>query len=248
MAATTREQFEEKIRQFNETLAWERERYGMDKEQQDRQLWAGLASSLNTTAASLHGQPRDWQKYAEYTQGGQDIFKTLWGDQPVAGVGAPTGTSNRITLADILSDLGITVAPGGGTGGGGAGGGGAGGGDANAALDAIWQNRPDLKSFYEGNGWKVGTPDEQRAAVRNWLGMTDDPEVKAAGGDPIKFVAAKGWKPVDPAARDAALDAIWANRPDFAAAAPGATTPELPYSGPRCPAAASADHPLRKTF
>lgn len=63
----------------------------------------------------------------------------------------------------------------------------------NQALDAIWGNRPDLEKFYQANGWKTNTTEERRAAVRNWMGMTDDRDVMTAGRNAINFVKAKRW-------------------------------------------------------
>lgn len=60
------------------------------------------------------------------------------------------------------------------------------------ALDAIWKKRADLESFYKNSGWDVSTPEAQRKATTNWLGMTDDQTVRAAGGDPFKAAKALG--------------------------------------------------------
>ncbi len=56
------------------------------------------------------------------------------------------------------------------------------------AYAGIWANRPDLKSFYEKNAWKVGTPDEQAKAVQNW--MTIDP--RWAGQTPQQVAKSLG--------------------------------------------------------
>lgn len=66
------------------------------------------------------------------------------------------------------------------------------------ALDAIWQARPDLADFYRSNGWNVDSPEQQRAAVRNWIesadpqwkGMTPQQVAqKLGGGDGLGFEA-----------------------------------------------------------
>jgi hypothetical protein len=63
---------------------------------------------------------------------------------------------------------------------------------SDAALDAIWAKRPDLGPFYQQNGWDVSTPEKQRAAVKDWLGMTNEESIRAAGGDPLKAAKALG--------------------------------------------------------
>ncbi|MDO8673203.1 MAG: hypothetical protein Q7O66_17495 [Dehalococcoidia bacterium] len=61
---------------------------------------------------------------------------------------------------------------------------------ADAALDAIWAKRPDLANFFRSSGWPVDTPEQQRAAVKNWLGFS--PEGVSSGGDPVKAAQAMG--------------------------------------------------------
>ncbi len=65
----------------------------------------------------------------------------------------------------------------------------------NQALDYIWSKRPDLASFYKSNGWKVDTPEQQRAAVRNWLGMTNEKSVVESGRNPLKVAEQMGLTP-----------------------------------------------------
>ena len=96
--------FAEQQYQFDQT-------YGLQQQQQ----YGNLASNLLGTAAGLTG-PRDWQKYLEYTQGGQDVMGRLYGSQPVSQGAAPTGYSEKMGITDILDRLGISpgTAPGGG--------------------------------------------------------------------------------------------------------------------------------------
>ncbi len=60
------------------------------------------------------------------------------------------------------------------------------------ALDAIWAKRPDLAGFYQQNGWDVSTPEKQRAAVQNWLQMSDQGVVTSAGRDPLQVAQGLG--------------------------------------------------------
>ncbi len=87
--------------------------------------------------------------------------------------------------------------------------------DANVALDAIWQKRPDLATFYKNNGWDVSTVDAQRKAVQDWLRIS--PEGTANGGDPIRTAQALGVDMGGQAAggwtKEQALDYIWNNSP-----------------------------------
>jgi len=64
----------------------------------------------------------------------------------------------------------------------------------NEALDAIWSNRPDFKEFYDQQ-W--GDDYNERDAVRNWLGMSNE----ANGQGAVDFALAQGW--VQPAAEGA---------------------------------------------
>ncbi len=260
-----------------------------------RDQYSQLAQALLSGAVSLD-RPQDWLKYAQYTSGGRDIMKALFGGEALPQFGAPTGYSKPMGIDDVLKALGITpgtvpgadstrpdLIPGGtpaavpagwyqqmvqgygemqaklgrkltrdefaemvrlrtglsadigrklyddgnaytaafghtmdeatATGwlrqqlglpaqaGGATTPGGtttppAAGGtatDPNAALDAIWRSRTDLATLYQREGWPIATPDQQRAIVRDWLKMTDDREVAAAGRDPVKYAQSKGW-------------------------------------------------------
>lgn len=37
------------------------------------------------------------------------------------------------------------------------------------ALDFIANKKPDVLSFFQANGWQVGSPEQKRAAIKNWL-------------------------------------------------------------------------------
>ncbi len=58
----------------------------------------------------------------------------------------------------------------------------------NEALDAIWQNRPDLKTLYDKN-WGKGKY-QPRDAVRDWLGMTRE---ITGSRDPVQYALSQGW-------------------------------------------------------
>jgi len=60
------------------------------------------------------------------------------------------------------------------------------------ALDAIWRKRPDLDQFYRDRGWDTSNQGARRKVVQDWLGITDESPVRAAGGDPVKAAKALG--------------------------------------------------------
>lgn len=82
------------------------ERFDWDKERFGRQQYGDLAQSLLAGASSLRG-PADWQRYAQYTSGGQDIFNRLFGSASAPSFGAPTGFSEPMTIQRLLQDLGL---------------------------------------------------------------------------------------------------------------------------------------------
>ena len=202
IATGNRDKFDEAIRQFDELLKLDQAKFdeqvrqfneGMKLQQQN--AWSALATTLLGTAASLTG-PQDWRRYQEYTSGGKDIFGALYGSNALPTTAAPTGVSQPKSIVDLLGDLGITLpdqgqasaptAPPTQV-------------DIDAALDFIWQARPDLKGFYEGNGWDVSTPQGQRAAVMDWVtkaaGQSDLP---GGARDPLSVAKALGYQPPAP--------------------------------------------------
>lgn len=72
------------------------------------------------------------------------------------------------------------------------------GGGNSLAGQSIWDARPDLKAFYD-QAWGAGSYSIDDA-VKNWLSMTDDPEVIAAGRDANTYAASKGLPTVQTAA------------------------------------------------
>jgi hypothetical protein len=94
------------------------QQFDWQKEIARQQIYSDLAQSLLSGAASLRG-PRDWLKYAQYTQGGQDIFNRLFGNSAAPSFSAPTGFSAPVTINDVLADLGLAGAGGGAATGGG---------------------------------------------------------------------------------------------------------------------------------
>lgn len=103
LSAAQKEQFGEMKREFDSTLAEKQREFGIS-------TWSDLAQSLLQGAVSLRG-PQDWLSYAQYTNGGKDIFKQLYGDQPAPAFGAPTGNSPAANITDILKALGVTQMP-----------------------------------------------------------------------------------------------------------------------------------------
>lgn len=179
-----------------------------------RQQYGDLAVALIGTAANLRG-PRDWGAYQQATGGGRNLMDQLFGSGARPDFSNP-GTIEPFTISDLLGDLGLVPGgqqeqPGGTP-------------TTDEALDYIWQSRPDLAQFYQANGWDVSTPEKQRAAASNWLGMTTDGDVRGANRDAVKYAIKKGWKAAAPAAAPAATTP--ATTP-----APAATKPEVPAMG-----------------
>ena len=96
-------------------LDWAKEQYGKtfteDQRQYEKSLYAGMAKSLLETAARLHGQPANWPVYAQNVSGGQNVFNRLLGSEPAPRFGAPTATSQPMTMAQLLADLGLGPQP-----------------------------------------------------------------------------------------------------------------------------------------
>jgi len=139
-----------------------REQFDWTKQNAARQQYGEIARALLSGAASLTG-PQDWLKYAQYTQGGKNIFSTLFGSQGAPAFGAPSGNSQALTIGDILSQLGLT-SPGSGTTGGAAATGGATAQSAQAPLPhqvnpAVWDSlSPTARAMVLGSVQAGNTP------------------------------------------------------------------------------------------
>lgn len=72
------------------------------------------------------------------------------------------------------------------------------GGGNSLAGQSIWNARPDLKAFYD-QAWGAGSYSIDDA-VNNWLSMTDEPDVIAAGRDANAYAAKMGLPTVESAA------------------------------------------------
>lgn len=149
-------------------------------EQQARLAQQGLGLDLMQTLASLKG-PRDWLTYANlinrtsgtalpgYAQqlmGNTPGFGGLNFDALFQNSYAPTWQAQNGTNTATGTATGTS-------------------GDRNAALQAIWNNRPDIQQFYNQN-WGAGA--DPIAAMNNWLGMTQEQV-----GDPITYATGRGW-------------------------------------------------------
>lgn len=186
--------FDERVREFNAMLELKLRELGLSEaevqariRQADQQLYANVALGLLQGATSLRG-PANWLEYAQFTGGGRDIFKGLYGDQPVAAFGSATGYSKAATLQDILTGLGIPEMPGTGL-------------TDDQALDWIWNKRPDLATFFGSRGWPTQTAQQRRAIVREWISTTDP---QYAGMTPQQVAKALGWVKPSPDATAAA--------------------------------------------
>jgi len=89
----------EAARQFNVNL-------GESQRQFDTNTYTGLANTLLQGAANLRG-PRDWTQYAEFLGGGRNLTQQLFGGQPNAAFGAPSGLSPAIKVSDVMGNLGF---------------------------------------------------------------------------------------------------------------------------------------------
>ena len=77
-----------------------------------KQTQQSLATSLLEGATQLARLPESWPSYTTYTQGGRNIFQSLYGSQPVPAFGAPTGYSTPLTMSKLLEQMGLSGAPG----------------------------------------------------------------------------------------------------------------------------------------
>jgi hypothetical protein len=82
----------------------------------------------------------------------------------------------------------------------------------DAAIQAIWEGRPDLAEFYRSQNWRGGdyTPAE---AVENWLQMPDN-----KGKDPVAYAVSKGWLAPASSGYDASGNALPTGSPGIAPA------------------------------
>ena len=137
---SNREQFQAQVDQqqrildfdkqkWSESIGWEKERwaqqYAQDqqkfdemKRQFDVQIAAtekqgqqSLAINLLQGATQLQ-RPESWLDYSTYTQGGRNIFESLYGSQPAPAFGAPTGYSAPLGMEKLLASMGLSNAPG----------------------------------------------------------------------------------------------------------------------------------------
>lgn len=106
--------YDEMVRQFNADLALRQKQLADQTAAGQRDAYSQLAQSLLSGAVSLDA-PADWLRYAQYTNGGKNIFYSLFGNTPLALFQSPTGSSGPRTMEQVLSDLGLA---GTGTGGG----------------------------------------------------------------------------------------------------------------------------------
>ena len=107
--------YNESKRQFDADLALKAQQMGLSqqqfeegKRQFDRSQYSNLAQSLLSNSVELGSRPGDWLKYAQYTNGGKDIFQQLFGSQAAPAFGAPTGYSPTGNISDLLAKLGVT--------------------------------------------------------------------------------------------------------------------------------------------
>lgn len=114
---------------WSESIGWEKERwaqqYALDQQKltemqrqfnvqaaaTDKQSQQSLAMSLLQGATQLQ-RPESWLDYSTYTQGGRNIFQSLYGSQPVPAFSAPTGYSKPLDMQGLLGQMGLSNAPG----------------------------------------------------------------------------------------------------------------------------------------
>jgi hypothetical protein len=149
------------------TVESNQQRFDWDKQRTQQQLYADLAQALLAGATQLRG-PENWLKYAQYTQGGQDVFNRLFGSAAAPSFSAPTGFSNPVTINSVLADLGLAGA------GGAAGAGGTYVRSDNGDVLTIDRMRADLKAA----GWPDAdgaTPEQVLAKYQEVSGVTVTP-------------------------------------------------------------------------
>lgn len=91
--------------QYGKSLAEQIREFDLQQQMAGRNLYSQLAQSLLSGATSLRG-PYDWLRYAQYTNGGQNIFNSLFGSAAAPQFGA-TGYSEPATIDKVLADLGL---------------------------------------------------------------------------------------------------------------------------------------------
>jgi hypothetical protein len=100
----------EAARQFNVTTGENQRQFdittGENKRQFDTSTYTNLANTLLQGASQLRG-PRDWTQYAQFLGGGRNLTNQLFGSQPGAAFGAPSGLSPAINVGDVMSNLGF---------------------------------------------------------------------------------------------------------------------------------------------
>lgn len=105
-SATRQQEFDWQKEQYGKSLAEQQREYDITAEANRRQQYSQLAQGLLGGAAALRG-PANWLDYANYTQGGQNIFKRLFGSQAAPTFGAPSASSQPAGIEGVLADLGI---------------------------------------------------------------------------------------------------------------------------------------------
>jgi len=72
----------------------------------ERNRYASLGQTLIGAASQLRG-PENYLQYAQYTSGGRNLMDKLYGSNPVAAFGLPSGFSQPMDLQKLLQDLGL---------------------------------------------------------------------------------------------------------------------------------------------
>jgi hypothetical protein len=158
MGDTNQQNFDWEKEKYGKTLTEQQREYdlthGEQKRQFDTSSYSNLAQALLNGATSLRG-PQDWLKYANYTNGGQNIFKALYGNQAAPTFSAPGGNSQPANIQQLLADLGL------GTAGGGAG--------TTLAPSSQWYT-PLYDWFAKASA--AGQPTGQEPWVQRWQTLT----------------------------------------------------------------------------
>lgn len=111
IASGDTQQFNEAVRQYNDTLTNNDYQFSTDTALKQQEDYANLADKLLTTAASLRG-PQDYFQYDQYLNGGKNLFQQLYGNQPAAAFGGYSGpTPQPATIQSLMQSLGFSQAP-----------------------------------------------------------------------------------------------------------------------------------------
>jgi hypothetical protein len=96
----------ELARQFDASQKQQQAQFDANMGFQNKNLQSTLAQSLLAGATSLRG-PESWLDYAQYTNGGKNIFERVAGGTPAPAFGAPTGYSAPMNMNSLLKSLGL---------------------------------------------------------------------------------------------------------------------------------------------